>query len=333
MARAAARTRRDWAEADRLRAEIEAAGWRVVDYGSAYELEPASPPDEVVRGTVRHGTPASVPSRLAEPAIGSATVMLLVGSWSRPPDADRVARVIDAHRRTMPADTTLLVIADAPDETLDPILDEAETDGAPTAAGNAGGVEVLRTAAPLGFGASLDLGLRRATAPIIVVADGDIEPTGDLTIPMGRALDDPRVAIVGIDGFDTRDLRRFEPVESGPVTVVGSRLVAFRRVDAAVMGAMDAAFRGMDYAGPWLSLVLRDGGPGGAHRVALAVGDLPIERVAGAPPVIPGGGPRSSDERREFYRLFDRFGRRVDLLVGAATDSAYPNTGEARDQP
>ena len=32
-ARSAAREARDWAEADRLRAEIEAAGWRIADRG------------------------------------------------------------------------------------------------------------------------------------------------------------------------------------------------------------------------------------------------------------------------------------------------------------
>ena len=44
-ARARAREARDWAEADRLRAEIEAAGWKVVDRGTDFALTPAAPPD------------------------------------------------------------------------------------------------------------------------------------------------------------------------------------------------------------------------------------------------------------------------------------------------
>ena len=36
--RAAAREARDWAEADRLRAEIEAAGWKIVDRGTDFAL-------------------------------------------------------------------------------------------------------------------------------------------------------------------------------------------------------------------------------------------------------------------------------------------------------
>ncbi len=40
---------RDWPTADRLRAEIEAAGWQVVDQGLGYRLQP-------------HASSASVPS-------------------------------------------------------------------------------------------------------------------------------------------------------------------------------------------------------------------------------------------------------------------------------
>src|SRR3954451_8792162 len=38
--RSAARAARNWPEADRLRGEIEAAGWKVVDRGTDFALEP-----------------------------------------------------------------------------------------------------------------------------------------------------------------------------------------------------------------------------------------------------------------------------------------------------
>ena len=59
---------RDWAEADRLREEIEAAGWKVVDRGTDFALSPAAPPDVEDDVGVRYGASANVPSRLDEPA-------------------------------------------------------------------------------------------------------------------------------------------------------------------------------------------------------------------------------------------------------------------------
>ena len=41
--RARARAARDWAEADRLRAAIEAAGWKIADRGTDFALTPATP--------------------------------------------------------------------------------------------------------------------------------------------------------------------------------------------------------------------------------------------------------------------------------------------------
>ena len=61
-ARAAARAARDWTEADRLRAEIEAAGWKIVDRGTDFALTPAAPPDLAEGDRVRYGSSGSVPS-------------------------------------------------------------------------------------------------------------------------------------------------------------------------------------------------------------------------------------------------------------------------------
>ena len=75
--RARARAEHDWAEADRLREEIEAAGWKIVDRGTDFALSPLTPPDVEDDGVVRYGASANVPSRLDEPATGLATVILI----------------------------------------------------------------------------------------------------------------------------------------------------------------------------------------------------------------------------------------------------------------
>ena len=79
--RAAAREARDWAEADRLRAEIEAAGWKIVDRGTDFALTPVAPADTSEGERVRYGASANVPSRLEETPVGVATVVLLATDW------------------------------------------------------------------------------------------------------------------------------------------------------------------------------------------------------------------------------------------------------------
>ena len=80
-ARASAREARDWAEADRLRAEIEAAGWKIADRGTDFALTPAVAPDLAEGGRVRYGSSASVPSRLDDALSGVATVVLVATDW------------------------------------------------------------------------------------------------------------------------------------------------------------------------------------------------------------------------------------------------------------
>ena len=58
-ARAAARRARDWTAADRLKGDIEAAGWKVIDSGTMYDLLRAAAPDVNVDGTDRYGSEQS----------------------------------------------------------------------------------------------------------------------------------------------------------------------------------------------------------------------------------------------------------------------------------
>src|SRR5689334_6998263 len=79
--RAAARAARNWAEADRLRGEIEAAGWKVVDRGTDFALEPAAPATVEDGGLLRYGASVAVPSRLDEAPTGLATVVIVATDW------------------------------------------------------------------------------------------------------------------------------------------------------------------------------------------------------------------------------------------------------------
>ncbi len=303
--RADARAAREWDTADRLRAEIEAAGWRIVDAGTAYRLERANPPDVEVGGEIRYGRSEAVPSRLEEPATGLATVVVVAS-----PDRDETERVLTALRATVPDGVDIVLVADGLSNAAVAGLVDA---GAPSAGTPAApSVELVRTSEPLGHAAALNIGIRRARAPVVVVLDPSVIPTGDVVTPLVAALHDPAVAIAGPFGLGSTDLRRFEDSSSDPVAIQGY-LMAFRRADAAERGPFDEAFRFYRNLDIWWSLVLRDEGEGSAPRRAAVVDGLPLERGEPRAWVTTAPAVRDRLSKRNFYRILDRFRTRDDL--------------------
>lgn len=309
-ARSAARQARDWPEADRLRGEIEAAGWKVVDRGTDFALSPAHPPDVEEGGRIRYGASSSVPSRLAEAPIGVATIVLVTGD-----DADAVEGTLRPLREHAPEATQLVVVANDPPPALASVLATADRldPGGPGIQ-----TEVVWTAVPFGHAAALNAGIRRAAAPVVVVVEPGLELCGDVVSPLAETLADPTVAVAGASGRTSRDLRRWQPAPPGDVDVVDGPLMAFRREDYGRRGPLDEAFVAPPWLDAWWSLALRDEGEDGAHRRAVVLEALPLA----APPATAdeaAGGSRDRATRRNFYRLLDRFGPRRDLLIGRAT--------------
>jgi hypothetical protein len=300
--RAKARAERDWATADRLRAEIEAAGWTVVDRGTDFALSPAAPPD-VEEGTrLRFGASRNVPSRLEEPPVGVATVVLLATDW--PSD---IRRAVDAVRATSPAGTSIVVVADAPTDEQAVALEALDRD--------TDDVEVTWTTERLGQGAATNIGIRRASGPLVVLMDASVEPTGDVITPLARALDDPSVVVAGGWGITSRDLRTFEDAPAGDVDAIEGYLMGFRRGDAADRGPLDERFRFYRNLDIWWSLALRDEGEGSAPRRAIRVADIPAVRHEHRGWASLPDEERTRQSKRNFYRIIDRFGSRRDLLV------------------
>jgi glycosyl transferase family 2 len=297
-ARSRARAERDWPEADRLRAEIEAAGWRIVDAGTDFALSPAAPPTVEAEGSVRYGSSSSVPSLLEEPATDLATVVVVATDW--PADLDRA---LDALTRTSPEGVGIVVVADG----ASPDQEEALA-----AVAARRGVEIVRTSQRLGQGAALNVGLRRATGGVVIVLDTSVEPTGDVVTPLVRALDDATVAVAGGWGIDSDDLRRFADAPPGDVTAIEGYAIAFRRSDAAARGPLDERFRFYRNLDIWWSLVLRDEGEGTPARRAVAV-ELPATRHEHRGWTSLPDDERDRLSKRNFYRIIDRFGSRLDL--------------------
>jgi cysteinyl-tRNA synthetase len=295
--RSRARAARDWATADRLRGEIEAAGWTVVDRGTDFALSPSAPPDVEEGSRVRYGASKNVPSRLDEAPVGLATVVLIATDWP-----DDVERAIAALRATSPEDTSIVIVADD-------LSDEQ------AAALEAADVEVVSTSERLGQGAAVNIGIRRASGPVVVFMDTSVEPTGDVVTPLVRALDDESIAVAGGWGITSSDLRTFTDAPAGDVDAVEGYLMAFRRSDAAERGPLDERFRFYRNLDIWWSLVLRDEGEGSLPRRAVAV-DVPATRHEHRGWASLQEEERARQSKRNFYRIIDRFGSRRDLLIG-----------------
>ena len=324
--RARARRERDWPEADRLRDVIEAAGWKIVDRGTDFALAPAAAPTvEETGGIVRYGSSRDVPSRLDEPSSGLATVVLAATDW--PDDVDRAIAGLAAHS---PEGVSIVVVADGASAEQEAALATAagatnsdvirdsdvtrHTDV--TRAGPA--IEIVRTAERLGQAAALNAGFRRATGSIVIVLDASVEPTGDIVGPLVRALEDPTVGVAGGWGVVSDNLRQFRDAPTGDVDAIEGYALAFRRVDAGTRGPLDEHFRFYRNLDIWWSLVLRDEGEDHPPRRSVAV-ELPAIRHEHRGWTSVPEAERERLSKRNFYRIIDRFGWRLDLARPAVT--------------
>ena len=302
--RAAARRERDFGTADRLKGQIEQAGWKVVDAGAQYRLEPAHPPNVEIDGVVRYGSSAGAPSRLHEPEQGPLTV---VSVEAIPPDTSGPAQWI-AVLDEQPAELTL-------------------------------GYERLLTHGRLGLAAAWNIGLRRAVGSVVVLLAPGVTVDPRALADLAPALDDVSVGVVGLAGLTSVDLRRWRPAKAGDVEALDAELLCFHRRDAVRRGPLDERFATPRLLAVWWSLVLRDEGQDRPSRRALAL-DLELDRRGeGADGQARGERREAYDSkeaedrqaRRDLYRLIDRFGRRLDLLREPLRPTAA--SAKARRQP
>lgn len=343
-ARRAARHARDWAEADRLKIQIEAAGWRVVDRGGDFSLSPLHPADVEEGGRTRFGWSGAVPSRLTEADAGAATVV------ARARDAAALARARSLVAGA-PAGTSLVIVVDAGDDDALAVLADVEQR-------SDSGVEAVWLAGPGGLAAAWNAGLRRSRGAVVVLAGDGVAGTGPHAVgPLLAALVDPDVAVAGARGLVGGAVQDLAPGGGpGPVAAVDDTLLAVRRADARLRGPLDERYSTPALLAAWWSLVLRDGAFGGlgegeespdgagglsagaagtsdeagamdhpawppANRSAVAAAGLAIRRDAAAPPPGATDGDEGSAEhrqKRDRYRLLDAFRDRPDL-VGPAT--------------
>lgn len=279
------RLARDFVAADELRERIRRHGFEVTDTPDGPVLSPVPPtrparrlrPDEVApvpAGTVTH----------------EASVLWLVQGW--PQD---VLRGLEGFARHHPGRALQHVVVDA---------SGADPDTWPP------GCDVVPLDRDPGFGLGRNLGLRRATAPIVVVVDGSVEPTGDVLAPLEEALADPSVGVAGPIGVVTEDLHEFHESTGPVVDAVEAYLMAFRREVLHAAGGFDERFRFYRSADIELSFRVK------ALGLRAVVVPVPMARHehrmwSSTPP-----DRREQLSKRNFYRFLDKWRGRLDLCVG-----------------
>ena len=287
--RAAARAERDWAAADALRDRIRELGWDPVDGPSGWAARPWLPPVS---------DPDLAP-RIDEPASLRSSVVLIVDDHP-----DDLARFLSAlGRHPLPAETELIVVANAPSDGIDDAL--------------ARGPEstVLRSATRLGWADAANLGMRRAIGAVVVLVNTSLEPDGDWLSPLLAAFDDATVGIAGGWGVRSGDGRHFSAAQPGAVDAVEGYCLAVRREALRQSGGFDHRFRWYRNADLDLSFAVR---AAGWH--AIQTDPLPLLRHEHRDWSALPDDERDRLSKRNFYRFLKHWGDRRDLLLHPEAD-------------
>jgi cysteinyl-tRNA synthetase len=300
--RAAARAARDFDAADAIRERIASAGWSVVDGPDGFRLEPDTPAAE----PIERRRAADVASLLEDEPAVDVTVHWVCEGWH-----DDIERALKAFRAHEGGRTVQYVIADV-------------TDRDPTAWDD--GVEVVWLEEGTGWGAARNAGLKRTRGRIALIADGSIEPTGDVFGPLESTLGDPAVGVCGPFGIVTRDLREFdEAKEGGDVDAIEGYLMAVRRETLLEAGLFDEKFRWYRTADIEYSFRIKD-----LDERATVV-DVPVTKHEHRMYFETPPQQRASWSKKNFYRFLDRFRDRWDLLVDPLPEDDRPHQHDHDD--
>jgi hypothetical protein len=295
--RDALRAEKKFAEADRLRDRIAAAGYAVKD-------SPSGP----IFSLTQHSNSNSVPSQLDKPDAVEWSVSLLARS-----NADEIVRAARSALKWGRGRALEVVIVDdaSNDDTRAALADFACEDervrmvwlkpleGSQSSGGSG----------PLGEGAGRNAGLRAARGKFVAILGGHVEIAGDIFTPLAEALADDAVGAAGSHPLVTTDLFTFHPAPTPEADAIEFYLFAFRRERLQQVGWLDEKFvfyRNLDL--DW-SMAFKDRGLrlAAAPNLPLVVHEHPYLRMD---PV-----ERDRLSRKNYRRFLDKWRNRKDLLV------------------
>ena len=289
--RAAARAGKDFAESDRLRDAIAAAGWLVRDTPQGQQLS-VKPPYDVLQ-SVR-----DLQDRSAEPDGRRCTVALLVDGWP-----DDVGTCVEALVQHAPPDVVVVLLDNGTPDAGDVVHQ--------LAAQHPGRVEELHVERPAGWGEARQALLRADVARVHVLMDVSTVLEGDALTPLLDALDDDGVAGAGWKGADVEDgWTSFADAGPGEVEALLGYLFAVRR-SAALQVPLPARARFYRNADMEWSYLLREAG----GRLVVPAADLPVrqDRHRGYHDSDPAY--RDKESKKTYDRFLQRFRGRDELRL------------------
>ena len=268
----------------------------MVDEPGGYRLEPRGRGDGAARAAV---APPTIASILEDAPDRDASVHWVCEGWH-----EDIERAIAAFRAHEGGRSVQYVVADV-------------TDRDPSAWGE--GVEVVWLEEGTGWAAARNAGIKRTRGRTVLMADGSVEPTGDVFGPLEAALEDPGVGVCGPFGIVTHDLRQFDEARAGDVDAIEGYLMALRRETLLEAGFFDEKFRWYRTADIEYSFRVKD-----LDRRATVV-DVPVTKHEHRMWFETPPEDRARWSKKNFYRFLDRFRDRWDLLVDPLPEGERPH--------
>jgi GT2 family glycosyltransferase len=289
------RRRGQYERADRLKREIEDAGYAIRDNprGAHLVTLPSIETDGKLYRTVRQ-----FPSLLDEDDLYTFSVNLLAQN-----NCEQTRRCVESIIR-FAGNTSLEII----------LVDNASQDDidlwAEVFKRDEPRLHFLRASRMMGAAEARNIGLKRSRGHYILLLDSNVELTGDIFTPLEQTFKDHKVGLTGLRGLCTDDLRHFKESEQLEVEVVDGLCMAFRRALLKQAGLFDEGYRFPLYMDIDFSFAIRETG---VHAVRTPY--LPIMCHAEQLNSNMSDAECTRLTKRNFYRYLQKWGDRDDLLL------------------
>lgn len=289
------RRRGQYARADALKREIEAAGYAIKDnpHGAHLRILPHIEVDGTLYRTAR-----LVPSQLNEADTCVFSVNILAHN-----SFEQAQRCVES---------VLRFAQDTPIEVM--LVDNGSQDElsiwATTLRVSYPVVHYVRVSRTIGEAEARNIGCKLSRGTYILLLNCDVELTGNIFTPLAATLADENIGITGLHGLTTSDLRHFEESEQAEVEAVDHRCMAFRRVLLKTVGLFDERYRYPSFMDVDFNFAVRDSGASVVVTPSLPVQSLPALQESAL-----SDAERTRLTRRNFYHFLGKWGDREDLLV------------------